>query len=254
MTAQEPGRPDPDALLAHARRQGRGRLKVYLGMAPGVGKTFEMLVAGARRAAEGADVVVGVVETHGRKETEALLEGLEVRPRQPIAYRERQLMEFDLDGALARRPRLLLVDEYAHSNAPGARHPKRGQDVEELLAAGMDVWTTLNVQHLESLVDVVWKITGVRVRETVPDSALSAAAEIEVVDITPDELRKRLAAGKVYMPETAELASVRFFKPENLTALREMALRRAAQTVDGQMVDAMRRQGIDGPWAAGAWR
>ncbi|MDQ2859844.1 MAG: sensor histidine kinase KdpD, partial [Pseudomonadota bacterium] len=251
MTADEPFRPDPDALLAQARRQGRGRLKVYLGMAPGVGKTFEMLVAGARRAAEGVDVVVGVVETHGRKETEALLQGLEVLPRQPIAYRERQLMEFDLDGALGRKPRLLLVDEYAHSNAQGSRHPKRWQDVEELLAAGIDVWTTLNVQHLESLVDVVWKITGVRVRETVPDGALSAADEIELVDLTPEELRERLAAGKVYVPETARVASDNFFKPENLTALREMALRRAAQTVDDQLVGAMRRQGIEGPWAAG---
>jgi two-component system, OmpR family, sensor histidine kinase KdpD len=251
MKPDEPRRPDPDALLAEAVKAGRGRLKVYLGMAPGVGKTFEMLSAGARRAAEGVDVVVGVVETHGRKETEALLEGLEVLPRQPIAYREHQLMEFDLDGALGRRPRLLLVDEYAHSNAPGARHPKRWQDVEELLAAGIDVWTTLNVQHLESLVDVVWKITGVRVRETVPDSALSAADEIELVDLTPQELRERLHAGKVYVPETARLASDNFFKPENLTALREMALRRAAQTVDDQLVGAMRRQGIEGPWAAG---
>src|SRR5580692_2381760 len=251
MTSDEPFRPDPDALLAEAKRQGRGRLKVYLGMAPGVGKTYEMLTAGKRRAAEGVEVVVGVVETHGRKDTEALTEGLEVMARQPIEYRGRTLMEFDIDAALAQRPKLLLVDEYAHSNAPGSRHPKRWQDVEELLAAGIDVWTTLNIQHLESLVDVVWKITGVRVRETVPDSALSAAAEIEVVDITPEELRKRLNAGKVYMPETAELASVRFFKPENLTALREMALRRAAQTVDDQMVDAMRRQGIEGPWAAG---
>src|SRR5665213_971870 len=251
MKPDEPRRPDPDALLAEAVKAGRGRLKVYLGMAPGVGKTFEMLSAGARRAAEGVDVVVGVVETHGRKETEALLEGLEVLPRQPIVYREHQLLEFDLDGALGRRPRLLLVDEYAHSNAPGARHPKRGQDVEELLAAGIDVWTTLNVQHLESLVDVVWKITGVRVRETVPDSALSAADEIELVDLTPEELRERLAAGKVYVPETARVASDNFFKPENLTALREMALRRAAQTVDDQLVGAMRRQGIEGPWAAG---
>jgi two-component system, OmpR family, sensor histidine kinase KdpD len=251
MSQDAPNRPDPDALLAEAKRQGRGRLRVYLGMAPGVGKTYEMLTSGKRRQTEGADVVVGVVETHGRKETEALTAGLEVLPRQPIEYRGRQLMEFDLDGALARRPKLLLVDEYAHTNAPGSRHPKRWQDVEELLAAGIDVWTTLNVQHLESLVDVVWKITGVRVRETVPDSALSAAAEIEVVDITPDELRERLVAGKVYMPETAELAAIKFFKPENLTALREMALRRAAQTVDDQMVDAMRRQGIEGPWAAG---
>ncbi|MEP6967671.1 MAG: sensor histidine kinase KdpD, partial [Pseudomonadota bacterium] len=251
MTHDEPIRPDPDALLAHARGQGRGRLKVYLGMAPGVGKTFEMLSAGGRRKREGEDVVVGVVETHGRRETEDLLEGLEVLPRRPIEYRGRQLLEFDLDSALARKPGLLLVDEYAHSNAPGSRHPKRWQDVEELLAAGVDVWTTLNVQHLESLVDVVWKVTGVRVRETVPDSALSAADEIELADLTPAELRERLHAGKVYVPETARLASDNFFKPENLTALREMALRRAAQTVDDQMVGAMRRQGIEGPWAAG---
>ena len=251
MTVADPVRPDPDALLAHARRQGRGRLKVYLGMAPGVGKTFEMLTAGARRLAEGVDVVVGVVETHGRKETEALTEGLEVLPRAPITYRDRQLMEFDIDGALARRPKVLLVDEYAHSNAPGSRHPKRWQDVDELLDAGVDVWTTLNVQHLESLVDVVWKITGVRVRETVPDKALSEADEIELVDLTPEELRERLAAGKVYVPETARVAGDNFFKPENLTALREMALRRAAQTVDDQLMGAMRRQGIEGPWAAG---
>jgi two-component system sensor histidine kinase KdpD len=251
MSQDAPTRPDPDALLAEANRQGRGRLRVYLGMAPGVGKTYEMLTAGKHRQTEGADVVVGVVETHGRKDTEALTEGLEVLPRRPIEYRGRQLMEFDIDGALARRPKLLLVDEYAHTNAQGSRHPKRWQDVEELLAAGIDVWTTLNVQHLESLVDVVWKITGVRVRETVPDSALSAAAEIEVVDITPDELRNRLVAGKVYVPETARVAAANFFKPENLTALREMALRRAAQTVDDQLVDVMRRQGIEGPWAAG---
>ena len=251
MSQDEPSRPDPDALLAEARRQGRGRLKVYLGMAPGVGKTFEMLSAGRRRREEGVDVVVGVVETHGRKETEALTEGLEVMARRPNDHRGRQLMEFDLDGSLARKPGLLLVDEYAHSNALGARHPKRWQDVEELLAAGIDVWTTLNVQHLESLVDVVWKITGVRVRETVPDSALSAADEIELVDLTPDELRERLSAGKVYVPETARLAADNFFKPENLTALREMALRRAAQAVDDELVGAMRRQGIEGPWAAG---
>jgi two-component system sensor histidine kinase KdpD len=251
MTAEEPFRPDPDALLADAKRQGRGRLKVFLGMAPGVGKTFEMLTDGKRRLADGVDVVVGVVETHGRKETEGLLEGMEVLPRHPVQYREHQLMEFDIDGALARKPRLLLVDEYAHSNAPGSRHPKRWQDVEELLAAGIDVWTTLNVQHLESLVDVVWKITGVRVRETVPDGALSDADEIELVDLTPQELRERLYAGKVYVPETARVASDNFFKIENLTALREMALRRAAQTVDDQLVGAMRRQGIEGPWAAG---
>jgi two-component system, OmpR family, sensor histidine kinase KdpD len=251
VTPTEPTRPDPDALLKEAKKQARGRLKVYLGMAPGVGKTYEMLGDGKRRLLEGVDVAVGVVETHGRKETEALLEGLEVLPRAPIEYRGRQLMEFDLDAALRRRPSLLLVDEYAHTNAPGSRHPKRWQDVEELLAAGIDVDTTLNVQHLESLVDVIWKITGVRVRETVPDSALSSADEVELVDITPQELLERLHSGKVYMAETARLAGDNFFKPENLTALREMALRRAAQTVDDQLVGAMRRQGIEGPWAAG---
>src|SRR6202012_5700686 len=152
MPLSDPPRPDPDALLASAKRQGRGRLKVYLGMAPGVGKTYEMLTSARRRRDEGTDVVVGVIETHGRKDTEALLEGLDVLPRHPIEYRGRQMMEFDLGGALRRRPKLLLVDEYAHSNAPGSRHPKRWQDVEELVAAGIDVWTTLNVQHLESLV------------------------------------------------------------------------------------------------------
>ena len=251
MTPEEPRRPDPDALLAATKREGRGELRVFLGMAPGVGKTYAMLTSAGRRKTEGVEVVVGVVETHGRKETEALCEGLETLSRKPVEYRDRLLMEFDLDAALARRPGLLLVDEYAHSNAPGSRHPKRWQDVEELLAAGIDVWTTLNVQHLESLVDVVWKITGVRVRETVPDSALSRADEIEIIDVTPDELRERLAAGKVYVPETARLAADRFFRPENLTALREMALRRAAQTVDDKLVGAMRRQGIEGPWAAG---
>ncbi|MDO9222413.1 MAG: sensor histidine kinase KdpD [Caulobacter sp.] len=251
MSPDEPNRPDPDALLATAGRHGRGRLKVFLGMSPGVGKTYAMLSAAARHQAGGGGVLVGVVETHGRRETEALLEGLEVLPRKPIDYRDRTLLEFDLDAALARRPALLLVDEYAHSNAPGSRHPKRWQDVEELLAAGVNVWTTLNVQHLESLVDVVWKITGVRQRETVPDSALSKADEIELIDITPTELRERMAAGKVYVPETARLAADRFFKPENLTALRELALRRAAQTVDDQLTQAMKAAGVEGPWAAG---
>ena len=251
MTQEAPRRPDPDALLAAIARPGRGRLKVFLGMSPGVGKTYEMLRAARRRKAEGGDVVVGVVETHGRKDTQSLLRGLEVMPRRPIEYRERNLLEFDLDGALERRPALLLVDEYAHSNVPGSRHPKRWQDVEELLAAGIDIWTTLNVQHLESLVDVVWKITGVRQRETVPDGALSRADEIELIDITPAELRERMAEGKVYMGETAHVAAERFFKTENLTALRELALRRAAQTVDDQLVGAMKRAGVEGPWAAG---
>ncbi|RZJ98421.1 MAG: sensor histidine kinase KdpD [Brevundimonas sp.] len=244
----EPG-PDPSA--SPAARRKRGRLKVFLGMSPGVGKTYEMLRAARRRKAEGGDVVVGVVETHGRRETESLLRGLEVMARQPIDYKGRALMEFDIDGAIARRPGLLLVDEYAHSNAPGSRHPKRWQDVEEILDAGIDVWTTLNVQHLESLSDVVLRITGVRQREAVPDSALSRADDIEVIDITPDELRKRLGEGKVYVPETARLASENFFKVENLTALRELALRRAAQTVDDQLVATLREKGVEGPWAAG---
>jgi two-component system sensor histidine kinase KdpD len=251
MTPDEPRRPDPDALLAEAAKAGRGRLKVFLGMAPGVGKTYEMLVQAARRADEGGEVLVGVVETHGRRETEALVAGLEVLSRKPIEYKGRTLLEFDIDAALTRKPALLLVDEYAHSNAPGSRHPKRWQDVEELLNAGVNVWTTLNVQHLESLVDVVWKITGVRQRETVPDSALSRADDIEFVDITPDELRQRLSEGKVYLPDTARMAATNFFKPENLTALRELALRRMAQTVDDQLLAAMRQRGVEGPWAAG---
>lgn len=220
-------------------------------MSPGVGKTYDMLRAARKRKAEGDDVVVGVVETHGRRETESLLRGLEIMARAPIDYKSRALMEFDIDGAIARRPELLLVDEYAHSNVPGSRHPKRWQDVEEILAAGIDVWTTLNVQHLESLSDVVLRITGVRQRETVPDGALSKADDIELVDITPEELRKRLAEGKVYVPETARLASENFFKIENLTALREMAMRRAAQTVDDQLVATLREKGVQGPWAAG---
>ena len=241
-------------MAASARRasgSGRGRLKVFLGMAPGVGKTYEMLSAARRRKEGGGDVLVGVVETHGRKETEALLDGMEVLARRPIEVKGRAYLEFDLDEALKRRPGLLLIDEYAHSNAPSSRHPKRWQDVEELLGAGIDIWTTLNVQHLESLVDVVWKITGVRQRETVPDSALSRANDIELVDITPDELRQRLEEGKVYLPDTARMAAANFFKPENLTALRELALRRMAQTVDDQLLHAMRQKGVEGPWAAG---
>jgi two-component system sensor histidine kinase KdpD len=251
MDQDAPRRPDPDALLAATTRPGQGRLKVFLGMSPGVGKTYEMLRAARRQKADGVDVVVGLVETHGRKETQSLLRGLEVMPRRPIEYREHTLLEFDLDAALQRKPALLLVDEFAHSNAPGSRHPKRWQDVEELLGAGIDVWTTLNVQHLESLVDVVWKITGVRQHETVPDGALSRAHEIELIDITPADLRERMAEGKVYLPDTARTAAERFFKLENLTALRELALRRAAQTVDDQLVGAMKRAGVDGPWAAG---
>jgi two-component system sensor histidine kinase KdpD len=236
-------------LLRQAAQEGRGRLKVFLGAAPGVGKTYEMLEDGAARARDGADVVIGVVETHGRAETEALLRGHEVLPRREVAYEGRTLRELDLDALLARRPRLALIDELAHTNAPGSRHPKRYQDVEELLAAGIDVYSTLNIQHVESLNDVVASFTRVRVRETVPDSILEQA-EIEVVDLPPDELIERLKAGKVYLPEEATRALSHFFSKSNLSALRELALRRAAQTIDAQMLDHVRALGVGGNWAA----
>ncbi|HEV2265269.1 MAG TPA: sensor histidine kinase KdpD [Stellaceae bacterium] len=254
MAADNPerqSRPSPEALLAAAAQEGRGRLKVFLGAAPGVGKTYEMLTAAHARLREGVDVVVGIAETHGRAETEALLRGLEVVPRRSIAYRDRTLVEMDLDAILQRRPKLVLVDELAHTNAPGTRHPKRYLDVEELLAAGIDVYTTLNIQHVESLNDVVAQITRIRVRETVPDSVLDRADDIEVVDLSPDDLIQRLKDGKVYVPHQAERAVRHYFKPGNLTALRELALRRTAQRVDEQMVTYMQAQAISGPWAAG---
>jgi two-component system sensor histidine kinase KdpD len=244
-------RASPEALLARARREGRGRLKIFLGAAPGVGKTYAMLTAACAAKVEGRDVVAGVVETHGRAETGALLDGLEVLPRKPIIYVNRILSEFDIDAALARRPELLLVDEYAHTNIPGSRHPKRWQDIEELLAVGIEVWTTLNVQHLESLNDVVHKIARLRVRETVPDRAFEAADEIVLVDLPPDELLKRLAEGKVYFKETAARAREHFFKPQNLAALRELALRRAAERIDADLVERMQAQAIEGPVPAG---
>ena len=243
-------RPDPDALLRAAVQEGRGRLKIFLGAAPGVGKTFEMLSEGAARRRDGVDTVVAVVETHGRAETEALTRGHEIVPRRPVAYEGRTLREMDLDAVLARAPRLALVDELAHTNAPGSRHPKRYQDVEELLAAGIDVYSTLNIQHVESLNDVVASFTRVRVRETVPDRILEMA-EIEVVDIPPDELIERLKAGKVYLPQEATRALGHFFSKSNLSALRELALRRAAQAVDAQMLDHVRALGVGGTWAGG---
>lgn len=243
-------RPSPEALLALAEKEGggRGRLRVFLGAAPGVGKTFAMLSGARRLKAEGVDVVIGLVETHGRSDTAALLEGLEVLPRKPLPYRGRVLMEFDIDAALARRPALLVVDELAHSNTPDCRHPKRYQDVEELLGAGIDVWTALNIQHLESLSDVVSRLTSVRVRETVPDTVIERADEVVLVDITPDELIARLKEGKVYLPENARRAVDHFFKAANLTALRELALRRTADRVDDQMVAYLRQNAIEGPW------
>jgi two-component system sensor histidine kinase KdpD len=247
-------RRSPEALLVEARREERGRvgrLKIFVGAAPGVGKTYEMLQAARAKRKEGVDVVVGVVETHGRQETEALLEGLPVLPRKPIVYLNRILSEFDLDAALKRHPSLILVDELAHTNISGSRHPKRYLDVEELLDAGIDVYTTVNIQHIESLNDVVAQITRVRVRETVPDSILDRADAIELVDLTPDDLIQRLKEGKVYVPKQAERALKNYFSPANLTALRELALRRTAERVDEQLLEHMRAHAISGPWAAG---
>ena len=243
-------RPSPQALLRAATRAGRGRLKIFLGAAPGVGKTFEMLQEGAERQAAGTDVVVGVVETHGRAETEALLTPLELLPRRAVDHRGHRLDEMDLDALLARRPALALVDELAHSNAEGSRHAKRWQDVEELLDAGIDVLTTLNVQHVESLNDVVASFTRVRVRETVPDHVLDGA-EIEVVDLPPDELIERLQAGKVYVPAEATRALGHFFSKANLSALREMALRQAAQSVDRSLVEHLDAHALPGTFAGG---
>jgi len=246
-------RPSPEALLAQARREGkgRGRLKIFVGAAPGVGKTYEMLETARARLKDGVDMVVGVVETHGRKETEALLDGFEILPRKPMVYVNRILDEFDIDAALKRRPSLILVDELAHTNVPGSRHPKRYQDVEELLDAGIDVYTTVNIQHIESLNDVVAQITRVRVREVVPDDILDRADAIKLVDLTPDELIERLKEGKVYVPAQAERALKHYFSPANLTALRELALRRTAERVDEQLLEQMQARAIPGPWAAG---
>src|SRR5665213_410901 len=244
-------RASPDALLALAKKEGRGHLKIFLGAAPGVGKTYAMLTAARSEKAGGRDVVAGLVETHGRRETEQLIDGFDFLPRKPMVYRNQVMKEFDLDAALARRPSLLLVDEFAHTNVPGSRHPKRWQDIAELLAAGVDVWTTLNIQHLESLNDVILKITKVRVRETVPDTVFDKADEIILVDFPPDELLKRLAEGKVYVQDTAARAVESFFKPQNLTALRELALRRAAARIDADLIERMQAHAIEGPWAAG---
>jgi two-component system sensor histidine kinase KdpD len=251
MPGDETQRASPDALLALAKKEGRGHLKIFLGAAPGVGKTYAMLTSARTEKSGGRNVVAGLVETHGRRETEQLIEGFEILPRKPIVYRNQIMKEFDLDAALARRPGLLLVDEYAHTNVPGSRHPKRWQDIDELLAAGIDVWSTLNIQHLESLNDVVQKVTKVRVRETVPDTVFDKADEIVLVDFPPDELLKRLAEGKVYVQDTAARAVDHFFKPQNLTALRELALRRAAERIDVDLVARMQAQAIEGPWAAG---
>ena len=250
----EERRPDPDLLLAKVQqedeRSREGQLKIFFGAAPGVGKTYAMLSAAQQKLTEGLDVVVGLVETHKRKETEALLEGLEVIPRHPIEYKGAVLSEFDVDAALKRKPAIILVDELAHTNAPGSRHKKRWQDVYELLGAGINVYTTINVQHLESLNDVVTQITGISVRETVPDFLLDRADEIELVDLPPEDLLQRLKEGKVYVPELAAQARQNFFRKGNLLALRELALRRTADRVDEQMQDYREVKGVKEVWPA----
>lgn len=248
-------RPDPDALLAAVQRQearkGRGKLKIFFGMAAGVGKTYTMLDSARQLRTDGVDVVVGYIETHKRPETQALVEGLEVIPRRQVEYRGTMLEEMDIDAILKRKPELVIVDELAHTNAPGMRHPKRYQDVVELLDAGIDVWTTVNVQHFESRTDAARQITGIMIHETVPDSLLDMADEIELIDLSPEELRKRLSEGKVYTPERVEVASNNFFRTGNLTALREMALRLTAEHVDHKLQDYMQVKRIAGPWKSG---
>ena len=246
-------RPSPEALLAAARREeGRvGKLRIFVGAAPGVGKTYEMLQQAHARKKDGYDVVAGVVETHGRRDTDALLEGLEVIPRRRVSYKGQMFDEMDLDAIIGRRPQIVLVDELAHTNVEGSRHPKRYLDVEELMSHGIDVYTTVNVQHIESLNDVIAQITHVRVRETVPDAVFDRADAVELVDLTPDDLIQRLKEGKVYVPKQAERALENFFSPANLTALREIALRRTAERVDEQLLTEMQARAIQGPWPAG---
>jgi two-component system sensor histidine kinase KdpD len=246
-------RPDPDTLLARIqgeeRQASRGKLKIFLGYIAGVGKTYDMLLAAHQRLKEGTDIQIGYVETHGRPETEALLTGLREIPRKMVEYRGVKIPEMDIDAILSTRPRLVLVDELAHTNAPGSRHPKRYQDVEDLLDAGIDVYTTLNIQHLESLNDVVAQITGVIVKETIPDRVIDEANEIKLVDLPPQELLQRLKEGKVYVPELAAQAVEKFFNEGNLYALRELTLRRAAERIDEQMLAYMEIRAISGPWA-----
>jgi two-component system sensor histidine kinase KdpD len=244
-------RVSPDELLASLEKEGQGKLTIFLGAAAGVGKTYAMLEAARDRLAEGTDVVVGIVETHGRAETEALLKGLPSIPRKPLEYKGRTFHEMDLDAILARRPQLVLVDELAHTNIEGSRHKKRYMDVEELLAAGINVYTTINIQHLETMNDIVAQITGVKVQETIPDRVLESAFQIKLIDIPPEDLIQRLKEGKVYVPDQAGKALKKFFRPGNINALRELALRYTAQRVDHQMESYMRIHGIPGPWPTG---
>ncbi|MBU6437631.1 MAG: two-component system sensor histidine kinase KdbD, partial [Betaproteobacteria bacterium] len=249
-------RPDPNRLLSEIREQEvrstRGKLKVFFGACAGVGKTFAMLQAARARQVEGTKVLIGVVETHGREDTAALLAGLDCLAPRLFDYRDRRIEEFDLDAALEREPELIVVDELAHSNVNGSRHAKRWQDVMELLGAGIDVYTALNVQHLDSLNDIVASVTGVKVNETVPDPVFDEADEVTLVDLPPDDLLARLAAGKVYLPDMAEHAARNFFRKGNLIALREMSLRRLADRVDAQMQQWRRVNSVE-PSAARIW-
>ncbi len=250
--SNEESKPSPDALLESIEKQeqkaGRGQLWIFLGMCPGVGKTYAMLEAAHERKKNGSDVVIGIIETHGRAETQALVAGLEVLPKIKIEYREKNFEELDVDRVLARKPELVLVDELAHTNTPGSRHPKRYHDVNEIIQAGIDVYTTMNVQHLESRVDLIKQITGVTVQERVPDSFFELADQVKLVDLPPTELLKRLKAGKVYVGDMAEKAVEGFFQEEHLLALRELALRFTAEVVEGELHDQMVRKQISGPW------
>jgi two-component system sensor histidine kinase KdpD len=254
MADEELKRPSPEALLELAQKaeaqETRGKLTIYLGSAPGVGKTYAMLSDARQRKLEGMDVVAGYVETHGRPETDILLEGLEIVPPLLVEYLGLQLKEVDLEKVLARKPKLVLIDEFAHTNAPGLRHTKRYQDVEELLNAGIDVYTTLNVQHIESLNDIIFRISNIRVRETVPDKVFDSANEVKLIDLPPEELLKRLGEGKVYVKDIAGVAVEEFFRPSNLLALRQLALRVVAGSVDDKMRHYMQAHAIAGPWPA----
>jgi two-component system sensor histidine kinase KdpD len=249
-------RPDPDALLAQMRledvKSKSGKLYIFLGMCPGVGKTYAMLQTARQRLKEGVQVLAGVIETHGRSETAALLDGMRILPRKKLEHRGFTLEEFDIDAVLAQRPQLVLVDELAHTNAPGSRHAKRYQDVLELLDAGIDVYTTLNVQHIDSQVDIVRQISGVTITETVPDSILDVAHEIQLIDLSVEKLLERMADGKVYLGERAEHAVSNFFKEGNLTALRELALRFTAEQVDRDLEDIRRAKRVSSPWKTNA--
>ena len=251
----EADRPDPDELLASVKQEeelsNKSKLKIFFGMCAGVGKTYQMLQAAKIDKSKGIDIVVGYVEPHRRKETIELLNGLEAIPRKTVEYKGTSLQEMDLDAIIARKPRIVLVDELAHTNAPGCRHLKRYQDIQEILDNGIDVYTTLNIQHLESRADTVAQITGIQIRETIPDEIFEKAEEVELVDITPEELLERFSEGKVYTPERSVEAIRNFFRKGNITALREMSLRLVADRVDKQLRFYMRQKHIPGPWKSG---